>query len=439
MKKLTTILTVSFLLLAAAPGLRAQDFENDTLSLKVYFQRNHSEIDRNFRDNGVRAEKFKASVQNMLTDPMASVQHITLRTSASPEGTTTANQRLSEERAAALERFLVDEIGIDRRYLEINAIGEDWEGLASIVRTLDVPWKDRALAIIEKTPLWIRTDGRVTDGRKNQLKSLDGGEVWNYLDAEVFPELRAAGGAVSLVIRHPIREIIHETDTLYVTRTERDTVFMASEPADLSDEELHDIIRQRRDYDISGKKFLMAVRTNVLAVPFTNVGVEVPVGENWSVGADWYSPWIWREKHSKDIDMRGWCFEFQAADIEARYWFHNSRKKPQARLLGHSLGAYAAAGHYDFERDWSGYQGEFWNVGVDYLYAAPIFGGRMHLEFELGLGYIHSDAQPYDCFIAGDKCYRQKGVTEKVRWIGPTRAQFSLVVPIYVKNKKGGK
>ena len=439
MKKLTTILTVSFLLLAAAPGLRAQDFENDTLSLKVYFQRNHSEIDRNFRDNGVRAEKFKASVQNMLTDPMASVQHITLRTSASPEGTTTANQRLSEERAAALERFLVDEIGIDRRQLEINAIGEDWEGLASIVRTLDVPWKDRALAIIEKTPLWIRTDGRVTDGRKNQLKSLDGGEVWNYLDTEVFPELRAAGGAVSLVIRHPIREIIHETDTLYVTRTERDTVFMASEPADLSDEELHDIIRQRRDYDISGKKFLMAVRTNVLAIPFTNVGVEVPIGENWSVGVDWYTPWIWREKHSKDIDMRGWCFEFQAADIEARYWFHNSRKKPQARLLGHSLGAYAAAGHYDFERDWSGYQGEFWNVGVDYLYAAPIFGGRMHLEFELGLGYIHSDAQPYDCFIAGDKCYRQKGDTEKVRWIGPTRAQFSLVVPIYVKNKKGGK
>ena len=214
---------------------------------------------------------------------------------------------------------------------------------------------------------------------------------------------------------------------------------MASEPADLSDEELHDILRQRRDYDISGKKFLLALRTNVLAVPFANVGIEVPIGENWSVGADWYSPWIWREKHSKDIDMRGWCFEFQAADIEARYWFHNSRKKPQARLLGHSLGAYAAVGHYDFERDWSGYQGEFWNAGVDYLYAAPIFGGRMHLEFELGLGFIYSDAQPYDCFIAGDKCYRQKGVTEKVRWIGPTRAQFSLVVPIYVKNKKGGK
>lgn len=439
MKTLMTILTGSFLLLATAPGLRAQDFQNDTLSLKIYFQRNNSEIDRTFRDNASQMEDFQSSVRTMLNDPMASVQHVSLRTSASPEGNTAANQRLSEARAAALERFLVDEIGIDRSRLDIDAIGEDWEGLAAIVRTIDAPWRDRALAIIEKTPVWIRTNGRVTDGRKNQLKTLDDGEVWQYLDENIFPDLRTAGGAVSLVIRRPVREIIRETDTLYVTKTERDTVFVAGEPSELSDEELHDILRQRRDYDISGKKFLLALRTNVLAVPFANVGIEVPIGENWSVGADWYSPWIWREKHNKDIDMNGWCFEFQAADIEARYWFHNSRKKPQARLLGHSLGAYAAVGHYDFEQDWSGHQGEFWNAGVDYLYAAPIFGGRMHLEFELGVGYIYSDAQPYDCFIAGEKCFRQKGVTKKIRWFGPTRAQVSLVLPIYVNNKKGGK
>ena len=419
MKTLMTILTGSFLLLATAPGLRAQDFQNDTLSLKIYFQRNNSEIDRTFRDNASQMEDFQSSVRTMLNDPMASVQHVSLRTSASPEGNTAANQRLSEARAAALERFLVDEIGIDRSRLDIDAIGEDWEGLAAIVRTIDAPWRDRALAIIEKTPVWIRTNGRVTDGRKNQLKTLDDGEVWQYLDENIFPDLRTAGGAVSLVIRRPVREIIRETDTLYVTKTERDTVFVAGEPSELSDEELHDILRQRRDYDISGKKFLLALRTNVLAVPFANVGIEVPIGENWSVGADWYSPWIWREKHNKDIDMNGWCFEFQAADIEARYWFHNSRKKPQARLLGH--------------------QGEFWNAGVDYLYAAPIFGGRMHLEFELGVGYIYSDAQPYDCFIAGEKCFRQKGVTKKIRWFGPTRAQVSLVLPIYVNNKKGGK
>jgi hypothetical protein len=55
------------------------------------------------------------------------------------------------------------------------------------------------------------------------------------------------------------------------------------------------------------------------------------------------------------------------------------------------------------------------------------------------MGYIYSDAQPYDCFVAGEKCYRRKGVTKTVRWFGPTRAQVSLVLPIYVNNKKGGK
>ena len=172
-----TILTGSFLLLATASGLRAQDFQNDTLSLRIYFQRNNSEIDRTFRDNAAQMEDFQSSVRTLLNDPMASVQHVSLRTSASPEGNTAANQRLSEARAAALERFLVDEIGIDRSRLDIDAIGEDWEGLAAIVRTIDAPWRDRALAIIEKTPVWIRTDGRVTDGRKNQLKTLEGGEV----------------------------------------------------------------------------------------------------------------------------------------------------------------------------------------------------------------------------------------------------------------------
>ena len=71
------------------------------------------------------------------------------------------------------------------------------------------------------------------------------------------------------------------------------------------------------------------------------------------------------------------------------------------------------------------------------MYACPIFGGRMHLEFELGLGYIQSPATPYDTFEPGGKAYRQGGVTKNVRWFGPTRAGVSLVVPIYVK--KGGK
>ena len=62
----------------------------------------------------------------------------------------------------------------------------------------------------------------------------------------------------------------------------------------------------------------------------------------------------------------------------------------------------------------------------------------MHLEAELGLGYIWSTARPYDCFEPGGMIYHRKGVTQKTTWIGPTRVQLSLVFPIYTL-RKGGK
>ena len=177
----------------------------------------------------------------------------------------------------------------------------------------------------------------------------------------------------------------------------------------------------------------MAFRTNALAVPPANAGIEVPLGERWSVGADAYYPWLWRRRHREGVDMSGRCTELLALDLEARYWFPGCRRE---RLLGHSVGLYAAGGYFDFERDWSGHQGEFWNAGADYLYALPVLHGRMHLEFELGLGIILAQARPYDCFTEGGKCYRRKGVTRHVRWFGPTRAQISLAIPFPLR--KGG-
>jgi hypothetical protein len=58
------------------------------------------------------------------------------------------------------------------------------------------------------------------------------------------------------------------------------------------------------------------------------------------------------------------------------------------------------------------------------------------MEFELGIGYIYSRAQPYDCFKIGGKCYRRVGIKKHIHWIGPTRAQISLVIPIYCKKKE---
>ena len=45
------------------------------------------------------------------------------------------------------------------------------------------------------------------------------------------------------------------------------------------------------------RKPVVAVRSNLL-VPALNVGVEVPIGTNWSVAADYYFPWVWPKRET---------------------------------------------------------------------------------------------------------------------------------------------
>lgn len=404
----------------------------DVLRLNVYFQRSHTVVDPGFRDNGSHMQDFREALEARLREG-CSVDAVLLRGAASPEGASTGNKALAEARSHALDSWFADTLGLMGSTLyHLESVGEDWEGLARIVRTLDVekyPWRDEAIHIIEQTPEWVTEGGQVVDSRKNRLRRLEGGSVWRWLDSNVFPELRAVGVSVECIISHPLPA---RTDTVYITNTVRDTVFIDITP------DPSFTAPERRGPDYDGRRMIFALRTNALAIPLANLGVEVPLGERWSVGADIYYPWIWRPGHADGIDTSGNCNELMAADVELRYWFPRKDKQAAQRLLGHSIGLYAAAGQYDFERNWSGHQGEFYNVGLDYLWATPLFGGRMHLELELGVGYIWSPSRPYDCLDqGGGRIYHRKGVTQMTTWFGPTRAQISLVVPVYTR-KKGG-
>lgn len=173
----------------------------------------------------------------------------------------------------------------------------------------------------------------------------------------------------------------------------------------------------------------MAIRTNLL-VPALNVGAEVPLGNRWSLGADYYYPWLWPSKKNKD------CFELLGLSVEGRYWFGKNRTD-QNRLLGHSAALYAAAGYYDFERNFRGQQGDFISVGVDYTYAMAVGRRkRVNLEFTLALGYIHSWARNYNVPDDYGYLYPEFG-TVMFDYVGPTKAAVSLVVPLRFDRKEG--
>lgn len=174
-------------------------------------------------------------------------------------------------------------------------------------------------------------------------------------------------------------------------------------------------------------------RTNLL-VPLMNAGLEIPIGTRWSVGVDYYYPWFFRKSNNKN------CFQIDVLSVEGRYWFGDRHADDpnyrEYRLLGHSVGVFAATGHYDFERNYKGHQGEYILGGVDYLYAIPICKGKFHLEFSIGIGYLYSRATHYEVYEPGGAGYRDQNFRKKIQYFGPVKANVSLVIPLKLDCKK---
>lgn len=423
---LTAVLVVVPLLCGAqakpsAPSVRT--FRLDTLSVRVEYPKGGSVIDLDYKGNRERWEEFEKACKGLLADEGSVFSSMDVRAGASFEGSTGANDDLTRQRANSIKNYIVGRLGVREDRVRVSLVGEDWDGLRKAVSAFtdeEFPWRKEALSIIDHPEYWVGAKG--TDDRKGALRALDGGKAWEKLSSDAFPQLRSSYVDVVFVVSIPLEPLlsqIAEKDTIVQTKVLRDTVLVSDLGYDKQ-------FKER----VAGKKFVFAVRTNILAIPLVNAGVEFPFGEHFSVGLDIYYPWIPRNAMHKE------CTEMLAYGFDVRYWLGRDRDPDEARLLGHSFGIYAAGGHYDFERDWNGHQGTFWNIGFDWMYAVPVFHGRAHMEFEIGLGMIFSNAQPYHCLYEYTECIREPGVTRVIRWFGPTRAQVSIVIPVYVNEKR---
>ena len=183
----------------------------------------------------------------------------------------------------------------------------------------------------------------------------------------------------------------------------------------------------------------MAAKTNMLydlaAVP--NISAEFYVGHNISVGAQWMHAW-W----SCHRRLRYW--RIYGGTVSARYWFGPAAAiKP---LTGHHAGVYIGAETYDFQWGGTAYMGGkpggnlldrcMINAGVEYGYSLPV-SQRLNIDFSIGVGYFGGIVEKF----APEEGYLVWQSTSRRTWIGPTKAEISLVWLIGPKNKnerKGG-
>lgn len=406
----------------------------DTLHCRLYFPVGSSTPDLSYRDNGVRLDSLLSGIRSRQAHSV--LRRISMRSGSSPEGNSASNRRLSDERLASLRGLILERLPVPDSVFACTSSGNDWEGLASLVKASDMPYREEVLRILRDTPEWVTRNGVVVDSRKRQLMNLRGGRVWHYMAEHFFPELRNCsviecefepvskgmeGDTVVLPRQAELRDTVIVRDTIERTVVIRDTVQAAIPVADVP------------------KAFYMGLKTNLLydALLVPNIGVELYLGKGWAVGGNWmYAWWNSNKRHN--------YWRLYGGELDVRKYF--GRRAAEKPLTGHHLGFYGQLFTYDFETGGKGYMGgkpggSLWEkcnyaVGVEYGYSLPV-GRRLNLDFVIGAGYWGGE---YHTYVpdGGRYVWRE---TRRRHWFGPTKAEVSLVWLLGRGNyndKKGG-
>jgi outer membrane protein OmpA-like peptidoglycan-associated protein len=141
-----------------------------------------TEINPAFGNNPRELAKIEQLVNGIRTDKNLTVTRVIITGYASPEGDVNFNNQLSRGRAEALRNYLSMRAGIPGHLSQVGFGGEDWEGLARLVQNSYIEPKGTILSIINY-------NNNPTE-RKNRLKALNGGHVYQQLLHTLYPQLR---------------------------------------------------------------------------------------------------------------------------------------------------------------------------------------------------------------------------------------------------------
>lgn len=388
-------------------------------SVKIYFRQGYSNSNISIQDNRVALDRIADSLKTSYTDSTVfRLQKIVVVGSASPEGSISLNKRLSEKRAELLFNYLSCYGSLPDSLKTTKIIGRDWDGLTRLAKDdMKVPYREETLKLLHEIA-WEVERGIPSNGDPlKRIQRLRGGVPYTYMYKNLFPELRNSQlhlwyekvlNPVTSLPKPKVSVVTLPVDTVYI----HDSIYVASCPP--------------------CKPFYMAVKTNMLydAILVPNVGIEFYLSRNWSIAANWMYAWWNTDRHHRYWRAYG-------GDVEIRRWF--GKKAKEKPLTGHHFGLYAQMLTYDLEFGGRGYMGDRWSYagGISYGYSHPITK-RLNIDFTVGIGYLGGEYKEY---IPIDQCYVWQA-TKQRRWLGPTKAEISLVWLIGCGNdnrKKGGK
>ena len=400
----TYLFTVFAILASLAACLTAGAQPRERREFAIHYRFDRVDVDSSYMDNAAAIDTIRFCLTHSVH-----IDSITVYAWASPEGGYPHNKWLSEKRAAAAKELLLslaaDTTKLNEGKIKISSLAENWPGLLELVE------KNYHRANRERLLRILRAEGIGEETRKWRIRNLDDGYTWNYLKRHYMKQLRSATWVcvwTSVGAIAPLPEI-------------RDSLRSPQ-------------IGLGRTVEAVGRpvsEFSFAVKTNLPAdlVTAVNLGVEVPLGENFSLNAHFTFPWWTAGPYGNK-----YALQMLDAEGELRWWFAPGEE----RLQGHYVALQGGGGKFDLQwgRDIGCYQCYNWGVGLSYGYSMSL-SEHWNLEFALTLGYLAIDYQHYVPSPDWSVLIRDDAKAGVLHYFGPTGLKVSLVYPFHIQ--RGGR
>ena len=182
------ILFIGLLFVLAGTGVWSQEVSD---SVRIHYRRGYRGVDPDYHNNRSELERFIRTLRR--EQESARLERVVICSWTSPDGVTRYNELLAGRRADSLKSWLVRHAQIPGELVSVRGEGIGWGVLRQLVAVSDMLYKDEVLHILDNTPVWIRdSHGKIVDGRKKQLMDLRGGQPYNYMMENIFPEVRSS-------------------------------------------------------------------------------------------------------------------------------------------------------------------------------------------------------------------------------------------------------
>lgn len=148
----------------------------------LHFPVNRTVIDSGYGNNRAELAAARGLVERILTDRNLIIREVVIRGYASPEGSVASNRRLSEGRAAALEKYLASRLQDASVPMRSEGGGEDWGGVIDALRAHPTDGVEELLAALEASDR--------SDASEQALRRIGDGNPYREMAEKIYPKVR---------------------------------------------------------------------------------------------------------------------------------------------------------------------------------------------------------------------------------------------------------